>query len=171
MPSLTISLLSWTKRRFAVGSVCKRCLSCSSHISFLLMALKTRSESYSTLIRASSLIAPKVYDALFTGSGVVSFTPNFIFVVASSRAFCLACSFCTSISSSVSIVSSGRKKSCSLSATFVDCRLNCIGHIVMSFLILSSTLSLGLRLILDRKSAAVFCVPATCIMWKLNCSM
>ena len=61
-------------------------------------------------MRASSLIAPKVYGALFFGIGVVSFIDSFIFVVSPSRAFCLACSFCRRISSSVLIVSSGRKK-------------------------------------------------------------
>ena len=88
---------------------------------------------------------------------------SFIFVVSSSSAFCLACSFCRRITS-VSIVSSGRKKSCSSSATSVDCRLTCIGQIVMSSLIFNSTLSLGLSSIRDRKSAAVFCIPTTCIM-------
>ena len=165
-----MSLFSWTRRRFAVGSVCKRCLSISSHISFLLIALNTRFESCSTLIRASSFMAPKVYDALFIGIGVVSFMASFIFVVSSSRAFCLACSFCERISSSVSIVSSGRKKSCSSSATSVDCKLTCIGRIVKSSRIFSSTHSSGLCSIRDRKSAAGFCVPTTCIMWKLNCS-
>ena len=161
---MTISLFSWTRRRLAVESVCRRYLSYSSHISFFLIALKTKSESCSTLIRASSFIAPEVYDALFIGIGVVSCMASFIFVVTSSRAVCLACSFCKSISSSVSIVSSGRKKSCSSSATSVDCRFIWIGRIVMSFLIFSSTLSLGLRSILDKKSAAVVCVPATCMM-------
>ena len=164
MPSLTISLFSWTKRRLAVGSVCRRSLSYSSHISFLLIALKTRFESCSTLIRASPFIAPNVYDALFIGIGVVSLMADFIFVVSLLRAFCLACSFCKRISSSVSIVSSGRKKSCSSSATSVDCKLTCIGLIVMSSLMFSSTLSLGLRSIHDRKSTAVFCVPAKCIL-------
>ena len=123
------------KSCFAVGSVCRRCLSHSSQISFLLIVLKTRSDSYSTLIRASSFIAPKVYDALFIGIGVVSLMASFIFVVSSSHAFRLACSFCKSISSSVSIVSSGRKKNCSPSATSVDCKFVCIGRIVMSSLI------------------------------------
>ena len=107
---MTISLFSCTKRRLAFGSVCSRCLSYSSQINFLLIALKTKSESCSTLMRAFSLIAPNVYDALFTGIGVVSLMDSFIFVVSSSRAFCLACSFCRRNSSSVSIVSSGRKK-------------------------------------------------------------
>ena len=151
-------------------SVCRRCLSYSSHISFFLIVLKTGSESCSTLMRASSFIAPKVYDALFIGIGFVSLMASLILVESSSRAACLACSFCSSISSSVSMVSSGRKKSCSSSATSVDCRLTCMGHTVMSFPIFSSTLSLGLRSIRDRKSAAVFCVPATCMMWKLNCN-
>ena len=109
-------------------------------------------------------IAPNVYDALFTGTGVVSRMAIFIFVVTSSSAACLTCSLGKRISSSVSIVSSGRKISCSSSATSVDCRFTWIGQIVMSFLIFSSTLSLGLRSILDRKSPAVFCVPATCMM-------
>ena len=72
----------------AFGSVCRRCLSYSSHINFLLIALKTKSESSSTLMRASSLIAPKLYDALFIRIGVVSLIDSFIFVAASSRAFC-----------------------------------------------------------------------------------
>ena len=152
---MTISLFSWTRRRLAFGSVCSRCLSYSSQINFLLIVLKTKSESCSTLMRASSLIAPKVYDALLFGIGVVSMIDTFIFVVSSSRAFCLACSFCRRISS-VSIVSSGRKKSCSSSATSVDCRFTCIGWVVISFRIFSSTFSLGLRSILDKKSAAVF---------------
>ena len=128
-------------------------------INFLLIALITKSESCSALIRASSLIAPKVYDALFIGIGVVSLMDRFIFVVSSSRAFCLACYFCIRISSSVSIVSSGRKK-----AVLHLRRLLIVGRIVMSFLIFSSTLSLGLRSVLYKKSAAVFCVPATCMM-------
>ena len=103
LPFLTISLFSWKRRRFAVGSVCKRCLSYSSHISFLLIPSKSRSESCSTLIGASSFIAPKVYDALFIAIGFVSLMATFIFVVSASRAFCLACSFSKSISSSVSI--------------------------------------------------------------------
>ena len=171
MPSLTISLFSWTRRRLAVGSVCRRCLSYSSQISFLLIALKTKFESCSTLMRASSLIAPKVYEALFIGIGVVSCMAIFIFAGASSCAFYLACSFRSRISSSVSMVSSGRKNSCSSSATSVDWRLACIGRIVISSRIFSSTRSLGLRSILERKSAAVFCVPATCMIWKLNCRM
>ena len=96
---MTISLFSWTKRRLVFGSVCRRCLSYSSQITFLLSALKTKSESCLTLMRASSLIAPKVYDALFIGIGVVSLIDSFIFVVSSSRAFCLACFFCSRISS------------------------------------------------------------------------
>ena len=123
----------------AFGSVCSGCLSYSSQINFLLIALKTKSESCSTLMRASSLIAPKVYEALFIGIGVVSLIDSFIFVVSSSRAFCLAGSFCRRISSSVSIVSSGRKNSCSSSATSVDCRFTCIGWIVIAFRIFSST--------------------------------
>ena len=167
MPSLTISIISWTKKRLAVGSVCRRCLLYSSHIRFLLIGLKTRFESCSTLIRASSFIAPKVYNALFIGIGVVSCMASFIFVVISSRAFCLACSFCKRISSSVSIVSSGRKKNCSSSATSVDCKFTCFGRIVMSSLICSSTISLGLRSILDRKSADYFAFPlrAWCENW------
>ena len=86
---------------------------------------------------ASSLIAPKVYDDLFIGIGVVSLLDSFIFVVSSSRAFCLACSFCSRISSSNSIVSPGRKKICSSSATSVDCRFTRIGRVVISFLIFS----------------------------------
>ena len=170
MPSLTISLFSWTRRRFAVGSGCKRCLSCSSPISFLLNALNTESESCTTPIRASSLISPKVYDALFIGIGVVYLIASFIFVVSSSRAFCLAFSFCIKTSYSVSIVSSGRKRSCFSSATSVHCRLAGIGRIVMSFLIFSSILSSWLRSILDRMSASVFCVPAACMMLTLNCN-
>ena len=54
-----------------------------------MSALKTKSESCSTLMRASSLIAPKLYDALFIGIGVVSLIDSFIFVISSSRAFCL----------------------------------------------------------------------------------
>ena len=127
-----MSLFSWTKRRFAVGSVCKRCWSYSSHISFLLIALKIRFESCSTLLRASSFMAPKVYDALFIGIRIVSFMANFSLVVSWSRAFCLACSFCKRISSSVSVVPTGRKKSCSSSATSVDCKFTCIGRIVLS---------------------------------------
>ena len=107
---MTISLFSCTKRRLAFGSVCSRCLSYSSQINFLLIALKTKSESCSTLMRAFSLIAPNVYDALFTGIGVVSLMDSFIFVVSSSRAFCLACSFCRRISSSVSIFPLGEKR-------------------------------------------------------------
>ena len=40
----------------------------------------------------------------------------------------------------------------------------------MSSLIFNSTFSLGLRSIRDKKSAAEFCVPAMCMMWKLKCS-
>ena len=122
----------------AFGSVCRRCLSYSSQINFLLIALEIKSESCSTMMRASSLIAPKVYDALFIGIGVVSSIDNFIFVASASRAFCLACSFCRRISSSISIVYFGKKKSCSSSATSVDCRFTCIGWIVISFRIFSS---------------------------------
>ena len=101
--SLTISLFSWTRRRFAFGSVCNMCLSYFSQMSFRFIALT--SVSCSTLIRASFFLAPKVYDALFFGIGFVAVIASLILVVPSSRAFCLACSFWRRISSSVSIVS------------------------------------------------------------------
>ena len=133
MPSLTISLFSWTKRRLSFGSICSRCLSYSSPISFHLIAWTTRSESCSTPIRASSLIAPKVYDALLIGIGAVSVMMILYFFDSSSRAFCLVCSFCNRISSSAWTGSTGMKKSCSSSATSADCRLTCFSRIVMSF--------------------------------------
>ena len=102
-----------------------------------LVVLKTKFESCSTLMHASSLIAPKVYEALFIGIGVVSWMAFFIFTGASSCAFCLACSFRSRISSSASMVSSGRKNNCSSSATSVDWRLACIGRIVISSRIFS----------------------------------
>ena len=97
-----------------------------------------------------------MYDALLIGIGAVSVKMSLIFLGSASVAFCLACSFYNRISSSVSSVKSGRKKSCSSSATSVDCRLICIGLIVMSSRSFNSIRSLGFRLILDRKSAAVF---------------
>ena len=138
MPALTISLFSWTRRRLALGQFV-RGVCYILHMSFRFIALNTKSASSSTLMRASCFIATNVYDALFFGIGVVSLKDTFIFVVSSSRAFCCACSFCSIVSSSVSIVSSGRKKSCSSSATAVECKLTCIGRIVMSFLTFSST--------------------------------
>ena len=109
-----------------------------SLIIFRLIVLKIKAVSCLTLIHASLFIAPKVYDALFIGTGAVSLIVILFFVVSPLRAFCLACSFSSKISSSVSIVSSGRKKSCSPSATSVDCRLTFIGLIVKSSLILSA---------------------------------
>ena len=72
------------------------------------------------MIRASSFFAPMVNEALFIGLGAVSLIVNQNLVGSLSRAFCLACSFCSGISSSVSVVSFGRKKSSSSSATSVD---------------------------------------------------
>ena len=120
----------------------------------------------STLMRASYFLAPKKYPALLIGFGAVSFIINVIFDIF------LFCLFLLHESSSVSIVASGRKKSCSSSATSVDCIFTFIGLIVISSRILSSTSFLGLNFKLIREfkeSAAVFCVPATWKMWKLNC--
>ena len=155
MPSLTISLFSWTNRRFAFGSVCYKCLLFSSRVSFRFIALNTKAASCSTHA-CIFFIASKVYDATFIGIGVVSVKTSFMFVVSSPRALCLVCCFCSRISISVSKDSPGRKKSCSSSATSVDYKSNCIGRIVISFLIFSSTVSLGLRSMLDGKSRAVW---------------
>ena len=153
MPSLTISLSSWTSRRFAFRSVCSRCLSYPSYqFSFCF------EDQIQVLFNSDACVffyCPKLYNALFIGLGAVSLMVNLILVVSSSGAFCLACSFWSMTSSSVSIVSSGRKKSCSSSATSVDCRLTCIGRNVMSSLTLSSTRSLGFKSILDKVGCSI----------------
>ena len=107
--SMTISLFSWTSCRSAFGSVWSRCLSYSWNINFCLIALKSKSVSYSTLMPVSYFIAPKVNDALFIGIGAVSLMVIQFFGYSSSRTSCKACFFCSSISTSVSIVSSGSK--------------------------------------------------------------
>ena len=92
MPSLTISLFSWTNRRFAFGSVCNKCLLFSSQMSFHFIALNTKVASCSTHA-CIFFIASKVYDATFIGLGVVSVKTSFLFVVFSPRALCLVCCF------------------------------------------------------------------------------
>ena len=86
----------------------------------------------------------------------------------SSRARRLLSSFRAKISCSDSSSSSGRKKSCSSSATSYDCRLTSIGDVRMSFRSLSCTFSFGVSSSLERKCAAVFWEPATCMIRNLN---
>ena len=84
-------------------------------------------------------------------------------------ACCLAVCFRCNISSSVSNCSSGKKNCCSSSATSVDCMLICMGVVRISSRIVSFIFSLGVTSSLERKSAAVLSVPATCMILKLNC--
>ena len=88
----------------------------------------------------------------------------------SSTALCLLRVFLAKTSCSDSSSSSGKKKSCSSSATSVDCKLTSMGAVILSSRSLSWTLSFGVSFKRDMKSAAVFCDPATCMMRNLNCS-
>ena len=86
----------------------------------------------------------------------------------SSVARCLLSAFRARISCSDSSLSSGRKKSCSSSATSEDCRLTSTGDVSISPRIFNWTFSLGVSSSLERKSAAAFCEPATCMIRNLN---
>ena len=86
----------------------------------------------------------------------------------SSWARYLLCAFLAKTSCSGCSSSSGRKKSCSSSATSDDCRLTSIGDVRMSSLSFNWIFSFEVSSSLERKSAVVFWEPATCMIRKLN---
>ena len=61
-----------------------------------------------------------------------------------------------------------QEKSCSASATSDDCKLTSIGDVKMSSLSFSCTFSFVVSSSLERKSAALFWKPATCMIRNLN---
>ena len=136
-------LSSWRSKWRPRGSVFSRCLSYSSCDTRCFNAFSRGSASCSFLIRAFSLIAPNAYTAELRGILMTSVTLVERSFSCSSLARCLLRAFLAKISCSDSSSSSGRKKSCSSSATSDDCRFTSIGAVSMSSRNFSCTFSLG----------------------------